>query len=328
MTGWPLALVASAALSAASCGQQQSPDPSSASGLAACVVEHGGEACVALVGGSSRGQELTSVQLYRPSASKETERWQRLPDLPAPRALHAVASDGKSIYVFGGLSRGDSFVDAPLLLRLDRDEPAWEELPFPPRKRNRHAAVYLDGTIYVVGGIEVARDVAESEATVCGASVDLLDLESMTWREGPPMPTGRHGHTISALDGKLYVVGGYGPGGQTPAVEVFDPDEGSWSSIAPLPEPRGFHATGVVGRRIIIIGGRVLTRTTYVLDAEQNLWSEGAAIPALRNRFAAAVATISGRQCLLAFGGEDRKGRDLPLEPLVLDQAEGVWRGP
>jgi N-acetylneuraminic acid mutarotase len=293
--------------------------------LAAVAVELDGESCVALTGGSSRGEEITSVDLYRPGRSPE-ERWMPLPDLPAPRALHAVASDGVSIYVFGGLARGTRFVDPPLRLRLDQDELSWESLPPPPTKRNRLAAAHLNGKIYVVGGIEVPRDADEGEAIVCGATMDVLDLETMNWESGPPMPTGRHGHTLSACAGKLYAVGGYGPSGQTGATEVFDPGTGEWRALEPIPEARGFHGAGVVDGRIIVVGGRVLTRTSYLLDTESGRWSAGADIPELRNRLGVAVGLTNGNDRLLVFGGEDRAGLDQPLEPLEYDPRDGTWR--
>jgi hypothetical protein len=55
--------------------------------------------------------------------------------------------------------------------------------------------------------------------------VDVYDRQSNTWREGPPMPTARHGIYPLLAAGRVYVAGGgvKAGGSSSTVLEVFNP---------------------------------------------------------------------------------------------------------
>ncbi|KAI3357097.1 hypothetical protein L3Q82_015565 [Scortum barcoo] len=69
-------------------------------------------------------------------------------------------------------------------------------------------------------------------------SVEVLDVESQTWSQLPPLPTARAGASAVALGGQVMVLGGMNQQ-QTPlaSVEMYHPDEGKWETRASLGQP-------------------------------------------------------------------------------------------
>ena len=68
----------------------------------------------------------------------------------------------------------------------------------------------------------------------------------------PPMSHETHAATAAALDGKIYVMGGFFT---RRAVQVFDTASGSWGGAPALTCERWFAAAAVVGNRIYMTGG-------------------------------------------------------------------------
>ena len=64
------------------------------------------------------------------------------------------------------------------------------------------------------------------------------------WTKGAPMPSERSEVAVAALDGKVYVIGGFG--GQR-ELEIYDPASDHWDRGAPF--PHAVHHPGAAGRR-------------------------------------------------------------------------------
>lgn len=85
-----------------------------------------------------------------------------------------------------------------------------------------------------------------------------LEQDRGSWRTAASMPTKRTEVAVAALEGKIYVVGGFEKPrlgnvlnfAITPAVEVYDPETDRWASKAPL--PIGLHHVGIG-----VTGGRL-----------------------------------------------------------------------
>ena len=84
--------------------------------------------------------------------------------------------------------------------------------------------------------------------------------------EGPRQETG-----VAALDGEVYVVGGFAlGGGLVPRVEAYDPATDSWRTLGDFPTIGVHHANlATVGGRIWALGH--LTGLTF--DAVGDVWS-------------------------------------------------------
>jgi N-acetylneuraminic acid mutarotase len=102
--------------------------------------------------------------------------------------------------------------------------------------------------LYALGGR------VQSLASNLGAA-EVYDPASHAWTALPRLPTARGGIAAAALDGRVHVVGGEGPGGTFSENEAFDVAAGTWVTLAPLPTAR--HGLGVaqVGGAVYVIGG-------------------------------------------------------------------------
>src|SRR6266540_4232932 len=97
-----------------------------------------------------------------------------------------------------------------------------------------------------------------------------------TWSKGAVMPSERGEVAAAELDGKIYVVGGFG--GERD-LEIYDPAADKWSRGAKF--PREIHHTAAVGLngKLYVIGGYVLdwvpTNAVYEYDPVKDSWGEG-----------------------------------------------------
>ncbi|MDH4086573.1 MAG: hypothetical protein OEV27_02000 [Nitrospira sp.] len=156
-----------------------------------------------------------------------------------------------------------------------------------------------------------------------------------SWRTAAPTPTKRTEVAAAALDGKIYVVGGFEKPSLgnmmnfaiTPSVEMYDPPIDRWIAKAPLPVGLHHVGIGVVGGRLYVIGGYTQSAfsvwnpvaTVYVYDPAQDSWTERAPMPTARG--ALSVTEHEGK--LYAIGGYDRKANTSAVE--VYDPARNVW---
>ena len=132
------------------------------------------------------------------------------------------------------------------------------------------------------------------------ASISLA--EENTWIKKTDMPTARMGCGASAVDGKIYVIGGYLnnlTGLST--VEAYDPETDTWEKNADMPTPRLTLATSVVNGKIYAIGGYSNGRLTTVeeYDPVEDVWTKKANMPTARNWLATSV--VKGK--IYAIGG-------------------------
>ena len=162
-----------------------------------------------------------------------------------------------------------------------------------------------------------------------------LEQDLGTWRTAALMPTKRTEVAAAALDGKIYVVGGFEKPGLgnvlnfavTPSVEMYDPATDRWTSKAPLPVGLHHVGIGVVGGRLYVIGGYTKSglsvwnsvATVYAYDPATDRWTERASMPTARG--ALSVTEHEGK--LYAIGGYDRKANTSAVE--VYDPARNVW---
>src|SRR5574337_1419532 len=156
-----------------------------------------------------------------------------------------------------------------------------------------------------------------------------------SWHAAPPIPTKRTEVTAAAVDGKIYVVGGFEKPsvgnvmnfGITPSVEMYDPLTDRWASTAPMPVGLHHVGIGVAGGRLYVIGGYRKSglsvwnpvATVYAYDPATDRWTENASMPTARG--ALSVTEHEGK--LYAIGGYDRKVNNAQVE--VYDPILNTW---
>jgi len=192
-------------------------------------------------------------------------------DAPEPRGGHSATLVGTDIFIFGGASSETTYGDA---YKLDLVNRHWTRAvpsgcPAVPSRRTNHAAVAdAHGRIYIVGGYDADSNFLNDMwiLNVYAGNVDKWEDAGsfpVVWEK--PAPTGqapeaREGHSLTLVDRKLLLFGGYTASGTVSNdVHLYDLEGQQWSAppVAGdmLPSPRQAHSAARHGRDVIIAGG-------------------------------------------------------------------------
>lgn len=186
------------------------------------------------IAGGIDGDTTTSRAAY---LDRRNGRWISVAPMPLPRNHGAAATDGRRLYVFGGRGPGsgngnsvangyaetqiyDPATNTWTVSGRGPDAPA----PMPQARGGTGKAIYVRGEFWVFGG--ETRDGAGATARHVYDRVDIFDPVRNTWRDGPPMPTARHGIFPVLLGNRIYVVAGGTMSGHSSSrvVEYLDLD--------------------------------------------------------------------------------------------------------
>jgi N-acetylneuraminic acid mutarotase len=170
-------------------------------------------------------------------------RWQRLPNLPEPRAAAGAAIVGRTLYVVGGVGRGGLAQDA---LAFDRVRRRWSRIPG-PKPREHLGVTSLGGRVYAAAGREA------------GTNFDAFQVyapDRRRWASLPAVPETRGGTDTASVGSVIVSAGSESPAGTSAAVYGYDVATGRWRRLPDLPTPR--HGLGVValdGKVYVVAGG-------------------------------------------------------------------------
>ena len=176
--------------------------------------------------------------------------WKDGGKLPKPTGYGASVSSKHGVICIGGNDAEQAFDDV-FALQYDRrkSQVTRIELPSLPQPCAYGAATIIDDVVYVIGGQSgLTLDTALHNVW----SLDLsnwdlakLDLETLVWKELPPMPAGPRAYHITANqhDGyrqAIYVISGRRQMGRQPEflkdVWQFTPSTGQWKRRADVPQ--------------------------------------------------------------------------------------------
>ena len=170
---------------------------------------------------------------------KNPSKWEDLPGGPKLQGLALVAYRGRLVRV-GGMQpqnakseKTDTKSQATCAM-FDPKASKWTEIEPLPEARSSHDAAVAGDTLYVFGGWQLNGKDGKSEWLDHGWSLDLAKWGSK-WKK-VDQPFQRRALTMSAVGGKVYVIGGLNAKGETElTVNVFDTKSGKWSEGPPLP---------------------------------------------------------------------------------------------
>ena len=134
-------------------------------------------------------------------------------------------------------------------------------------------------------------------ASVCSAA-------EYVWTKRADMPTPRWELSTSAVNGKIYAIGGRpseGTGSNLSTVEEYDPAADTWTTKADMPTARYILCTSVVDGKIYAIGGYAgqTLSTVEEYDPITNTWTRKADMPTPRAFLTSCV--VNGK--IYAIGG-------------------------
>ena len=246
---------------------------------------------IVVVGGFlESGANSRRVDAYDPAR----DAWTRLPDLPVSVDHAAAASARGRLVVVGGYGADRQPLRAAFLF----DGSGWRPLPAPPEGRAAAAAPATRGaTVWVVGGR--TRD-------GLAKTMLALDLRTLRWRVVPG-PRPREHLAATALDGRVYAIGGRLAGYDTnfATVEAYDPRANRWRRLPDLPSARGGTGAAAVGGRIVSVGGESpqgTERTVWALRPGASRWLRLPDLPTPRHGLG--VVSLGGRVWVVAGGPE------------------------
>jgi N-acetylneuraminic acid mutarotase len=185
-----------------------------------------------------------------------------------------------------------------------RDRPgAWLVSAAMPAVSRSHAAAVHEGVIHVFGGHPPTQ------------AVRAYDPATSAWTPRADMPIDLYGLSSHAVDGKLFVIGGWRSAGFEPAVQVYDPIADTWEQKTPRPTHRYIFSSEAVNGKIYVIGGHgtlddgpqqvsgdewEFKDLVEIYDPVGDRWSTGSAAP---QPFAGgASCALDGK--IYVFGGE------------------------
>ncbi|MGI8586489.1 MAG: kelch repeat-containing protein, partial [Chloroflexia bacterium] len=150
-----------------------------------------------------------------------------------------------------------------------------------PVTTDRHAASSVAGFLYIVGG-----EYYNGTTYAITSTVQRFDPVGNTWQFMAPLPVPFDNMESCAMNGKIYVPGGYNGAAASNVNYIYDVAGNTWTTGAPVPSAPGNLWSTVVcnaaTNKVYAIGGYNLSAplaSNYIYDATANTWSSGANIP-------------------------------------------------
>lgn len=220
--------------------------------------------------------------LLVPIVAATEDSWVTLKPMPTARRDLGVAVVNGKIYAIGGRN------DNGRLSTNEEYNPAtnmWVTKTPMPTPRSDFGIAVVQNKIYCIGGI-IDYDWSGYGRGILCKVVEVYDPITDTWENRTSMPTERQRPLANAVNGKIYLIGGFQyqdlPPPQTTidleVNEVYNPETDSWTTKSPLPNTSYGSASTSLDGKIYVISG-FQSNLTQIYDAASDMWSLGAAIP-------------------------------------------------
>ncbi len=210
------------------------------------------------------------------------DSWQELPPMPVRRAGISAVLLNEKIYAIGGVTNEGSTGRVDI---YDIGRQIWITGTARPLAAAYITAVSLeDGSILVPGGC--AQQIPST-------TVHRYDPREDMWEEVAALPHALCAYALAALDGKVYLFGGWGlsQSNTKTAPDIrraepqesnyqaltyrYDPEVNTWERLTPPRIARAFGAAAALGDRLYYVGGydgREELATCEVYDPLEDQW--------------------------------------------------------
>jgi len=171
---------------------------------------------VLIVGGSDGQQDLFNVLRYDP----EKDLWEEVGMITKPRVGHkaVLLPDGR-VMVSGGWDSDEQVVVPYVEISSPPDYSAWNQMAQLPAPRYGHQMLIYQGNVVVVGGATEWDSFWSADTFL--DDVLLYLSESNQWQQVDMLSQPVAFHTVTELNGTLFVAGGRNGNGYTDLFEVI-----------------------------------------------------------------------------------------------------------
>jgi N-acetylneuraminic acid mutarotase len=193
-----------------------------------------------------------------------TNRWTRKADMPHAGCAGVQGVIDGQLYVYvppiGGGAFCDGSSETGLFFRYNPSTDTWMRRAAPPSDHKEGAGRVINNRFYLAGGWKLSPCAVNGEPTFCdelSAQLDVYNPASNTWATKARLPGIESGMAAAVLNGKLFLVGGYGRAseGALDNVDAYNPMTNMWMAKAPLPVGSNNGAAATVGGRIFYVAG-------------------------------------------------------------------------
>jgi len=186
----------------------------------------------------------------------------------------------------------------PVTSRLD-----WESKAAMPTPRSWTGAIVYNGKIYVVGGCSSPTDGQQFYNAV--TTLEVYDPSTDSWTKLTPMPIPAVGPAVAAMNGKIYVFGGFNRNtwSANSNVQIYDISTNTWTKGKDMPTPRSWTRALVLDGKIYVIGGvgHGYRRDVEAYDPIKDTWEiKSPILP--RERYLHAAIAYNGK--IYVIGGD------------------------
>jgi len=164
---------------------------------------------------------LSSTELYN-------GEWLAGPDLPRPLNGHCQLTVGTSVVVTGGYNDRDGWLSSVFL--LDMEVGVWIRLTGMKEKREAHSCAEFNGEVVVMGGYNGGGGNFETGSGM--TSVEILNLSTRQWRQGPSLPSGVKYGMSAVHDNTIYLT----QAGSESQVFSLSGLDAEWQEVAEIGE--------------------------------------------------------------------------------------------
>ena len=205
----------------------------------------GGSGSAASTSGSTTSRPPTATTATTSSRVQVTTApWK----LAAPIANEVLVSDGRQVTILGGLDSTKFSTSA--VARVDPTSGASQPVGTLSQAVHDSAGVRLGNSTLMFGGGGPSENGSEA--------VQRVDPAGQTTVVGE-MPQPRSDHVAAAVNGKIYVLGGYD--GTNIIGDVIETTDGSsFTTVGALPVPVRYPAVAVIDKSIYLFGGVASTQ--------------------------------------------------------------------
>jgi N-acetylneuraminic acid mutarotase len=225
---------------------------------------------------------LVQLALSMPLVSAADGSWVALEPIPTIRSGLGVAVVNDKVYAIGGVN------DSGYLSTNEEYDPVtntWTTKASMPTLRSDFGIAVVNNKIFCIGGI-VAYDWSGNGEGILSAVNEVYDPSTDTWESRTSMPTVRQRPKAAAVNGEIYVIGGFQYTDSPPPQgiveldtnEAYNPETDTWATKAPMPNMPSNPTSASLDSKIYVISG-FQGNLTQIYDADSDSWSKGADIP-------------------------------------------------